>query len=219
MQRGTSCELCPCPLALCRCSSKPSQLSGMQACRSSPYRYTQSQGGGFLDGTGWANSPPSSLTMQPDTYCNLCLCPLALCPCYYKLSQRILSADFAASEVGTMERPVVASQPYQYPMPDLLSGTQLFYNAVAVSLPLPVPGFGEGDMISPIGLQGHLQPVLLPTNPTISGGGAEGQPPQPVVASPAQVSAANRRRINPSLRRFACGFCPQDFTAKHNLRS
>ena len=173
----------------------------------------------MLDGTGWANSPPSGLTMQPDTYCNLCLSPLASCPCYSKLSQRIPSADFVTSEIGTMERPVAASPPYQDLMPDLLSGTQSFYNAVAVDLPLPLPGFGEGDMNSPIGLRGHLQPLLLLTDPTITGVGAAGQPPQPVVASPAQVSASNRRRTNPSLRRFACGFCPQDFTAKHNLRS
>ena len=157
--------------------------------------------------------------MQTDTYCNLCLSPLALCPCYSNLSQRIQSADFATSEIGTMERQVAASPPYQYPMPDLLSGMQSFYNAVAGALPLPVPEFGQGDLISPIGRRGHLQPLLLPTDPTISGVGGAGQPPRPVVASPAQVSAANRRRTNPSLRRFACGLCQQDFTAKHNLRS
>ena len=177
------------------------------------------QGGVILDGTGWANSPPSSLTMQPDTYCNLYLSPLALYPCYSKLSQRIPSADFATSEIGTMERPVTSSPLYQHLMPDLLSGTQSFYNVVAIALPLPLPGFGEGEMISPIGLRGHLQPLVLPTDPTISGIGAAGQPPQPVVASPAQVSAANRRRTNPSPSRFACDLCPQDFTAKHNLQS
>ena len=84
-----------------------------------------------------------------------------------------------------MERQVAVAPPYQDLMPDLLSGTQSFYNAVAVALPLPVPEFGEGDMIRPIGLRGHLQPVLLPIDPTISGVGAAGQPPQPVVASPA----------------------------------
>ena len=157
--------------------------------------------------------------MRPDTYCNLCLSPLASCPGYSKLSQRIPSADFATCEVGTMKRPVVASPPYQHLLPDLLSGTQSFYNAVAVALPLPVPEFGEGDMIRPIGLRDHLQPVLLPIDPIISGVGAAGRPPQLVVASPAQISAANRRRTNPSPRRFACGLCPQDFTAKHNLRS
>ena len=160
----------------------------------------------FLDRRGWENSPPSSVTMQPDTYCNFCLSPLALCRCYSKLSQ-------------TMERPVVVSPPYQHLMADLLSGTQLFCNAVVVALPLSVPEFSEGDMISPTGLRAHLQPLLLPTDPTISGVGAAGQPPQPVVASPAQVSAANRRRTNRSPRRFACTLCPQDFTAKHNLRS
>ena len=218
MQRETSCELCLFPLALCQCYSKPSQLSGIQSSRSSPYRYNH-KAVFFLDGTGWEESPPPHLTMQPDTYCNLCLSSLALCPCYSKLSQRIPSPDFATSEIGTMERPVVASPPYQYFMPDLLSGTQSFYNAVVVALPLPVPEFGEGDMTSPIGLQGHLQPLLLPTDPTISGVGEAVRPPQPVVASPAQVSASNRRRTNPSPRRFACRFCPQDFTAKHNLRS
>ena len=167
----------------------------------------------------WANSPPSSLAMQPDTYCNLCFSPLELCPCYSKLPQRIPSADFATSEIEALEGPVVASPPYKHLMPDLLSGTQSFYNTVAVALPLPISDFGEGDMISPVGLRGHMQPLLLPTGPTVSGVGASGQPPQPVVASPAQISAANRRRTNPSPRRFACGLCPQDFTAKHNLRS
>ena len=166
--------------------------------------------------------------MQPDTYCSLCLSPLTLCPCYSKLSQRMSSADFATSEIGTMERPVVALPQYQHLlaihtpfhfMPDLLSGKQSLYNAVAVALPLPIPEFGEGDMINPIGLRGHWQPLLLPIDLTVSGAGAAGPPPQPVVASPALVSAAHRRRTNPSPRRFVCGFCPQDFTAKHNLQS
>jgi hypothetical protein len=70
--------------------------------------------------------------MQPDTYCNVCLSPLALCPCYSKLSQRMPPPDFAALEIGTSERPVVASPQYQHLlaihtpfhfMPDLLSGT------------------------------------------------------------------------------------------------
>ncbi|EDR00893.1 uncharacterized protein LACBIDRAFT_333751 [Laccaria bicolor S238N-H82] len=187
MQRGTSCELCLLPLTLCQCYYKPSQLS---------------------DGTGWAN------TMQLDTYCNLCLSPLPLCLCYSKLFQRAPPADV---EIGTMEQPVIASPPYEHLMSDLLSGTQSFYNAVAVTLPLLIPEFGEGDTISPIGLRGHSQPPLLPTDLTISGVGAAGQLPRPVVASPAHVDAANRRRTSP--RRFACGSCPQDFTAKHNLRS
>ena len=164
--------------------------------------------------------------MQPDTYCSLCLYPLTLCPCYSKLFQRMSSADFATSEIGTMERPVVALPQYQnllaihtpfHFMPDLLSGKESLYNAVAVALPLPIPEFGEGDMINPI-LRGHWQP-LLPTDVAVSSADAAGPPPQPVVASPAQVSAANRRRTNPSPRRFVCGFCPQDFTAKHNLHS
>ena len=166
--------------------------------------------------------------MQPDTYCNLCLSPLALCPCNSNLSQRMPSADFATSEIGTMERPVVASPQYQpllaihtpfQIMPDLLSGTQSLYNAMAVALPLPIQEFGEGETINPIGLRGQWQPILLPTDPTVFGVGAAGPPPQPVVASPAQVSAASRRRTNPSSRRFECGFCSRDFTAKHNLRS
>jgi len=165
--------------------------------------------------------------MQPETYCNLCLSPLALCPCYSKLSQIMPSAHFASSEIGTMERPVVASPQYQHLlanhtpfhfMADLLSGRQLLYNILALlALPLPIPEFGEGDMINTIGLPGQL-PVLS-TDPTVSGVGAAGPPPQPVVASPRQVSAANRRRTNPSPRRFVCSLCPQDFTAKHNLRS
>ena len=166
--------------------------------------------------------------MHPDTYCNLCLSPLALCPCYSGLFPRMPSADFATFEIGTMERPVVAMPQYQpllaihtpfHFMPDLLSGTHSLYNAVAVALPLPIPEFEEGDMINPIGLRGHWHPLLLPIDPTVSGVGAAGPPPQPVVASPALVSAAQRRRTNPSPRRFACGLCPQDFTARHNLQS
>jgi hypothetical protein len=162
-----------------------------------------------------------------DIYCNLCLSPLALCPCYSKLSQRMPSADFATPEIGATERPVLASSPqYQrllaihtpfYFMADLLSGTQLLYNVVALALPLPIPEFGEGDMINAIGLSG--QPHLLSTDPTVAGVGATGPPPQPVVASPSQVSAANRRRTNLSPRLFVCCLCPRDFTAKHNLRS
>ena len=207
MQRGTSCELCFFPLALCQCYYKRSQLSGMQSSRSSPYHYNH-KAVFFLDGTGWENSPASSLTMRrPDTYCNLCLSPLASCPGYSKLSQRIPSADFAISEVGTIKRPVVASPPYQHLLPDLLTGKQSFYNAVAVALPLPVPEFGEGDMTNPI-LRGQWWQPLLPTDVTVSSADAAGPPPQPVVASPAQVSAANRRRTNPSPRRFACSLCP-----------
>ncbi|KIK04881.1 hypothetical protein K443DRAFT_394658 [Laccaria amethystina LaAM-08-1] len=54
-----------------------------------------------------------SLAMQPDTYFNLRFSPLALCPCYSKLSQRMLFADFATPEIG-MGRAVVASPPYQH---------------------------------------------------------------------------------------------------------
>ena len=157
--------------------------------------------------------------MRPDTYCNLCLSPLASCPSYSKLSQRIPSADFATCEVGTMKRPVATSPPYQHLLPDLLSGTQSLYNTMAAAFPLPIQEFGEGETVNPIGLRGQWQPLPLPTDPTVFGFGAAGPPPQPVVASPAQVSAANRRRTNPSPRRFECGFCSRDFTAKHNLRS
>jgi hypothetical protein len=163
--------------------------------------------------------------MQPDTYCNVCLSPLALCPCYSKLSQRIPPPDFAALEIGTSERPVVASPQYQHLlaihtpfhfMPDLLSGTLSIFNAVDLALPLPIPEFGEDDMTNAIGLPG--QPPLLPS-PTVYRVGAARPPPQPVVTSPRQVSAANRRRTNPSPGRFVCGLCPRDFTAKHNLQS
>ncbi|KIJ98846.1 hypothetical protein K443DRAFT_103299 [Laccaria amethystina LaAM-08-1] len=115
--------------------------------------------------------------------------------------------DFAALEIGTSERPVVASPQYQHLlaihtpfhfMPDLLSE------------------FGEDDMTNAIGLPG--QPPLLPS-PTVYRVGAARPPPQPVVTSPRQVSAANRRRTNPSPGRFVCGLCPRDFTAKHNLQN
>ena len=164
--------------------------------------------------------------MQPETYCNLCLSPLASCPCYSQLFQRIPSVDFATFEIGTMEGPMVASPQYQHLlaihtpfnfMQDLPPGMHSLYNTVTVALPLTVPEFGEGDMINPI-LRGHWQP-LLPTDVAVSSADAAGPPPQPVVASPAQVSAANRRRTNPSPRRFACSLCPRDFTAKHNLQS
>jgi len=98
---------------------------------------------------------------------------------------------------------------------DQLPGTQSLYNAMAVALPSQVPEFGEGGMINPTG----GRPSMLPTDPTVSSVGAVGTPPRPVVASPAQVSAANRRRTNPSPGRFVCGLCPRDFTAKHNLQS
>jgi len=44
-------------------------------------------------------------------------------------------------------------------------------------------------------------------------------PPRAVVASPEQVSAANRRRTNAVPGRFVCNLCPQDFTTMHNLKS
>ena len=44
-------------------------------------------------------------------------------------------------------------------------------------------------------------------------------PPRVVVATLEQVSAANRRRTNAIPGRFVCKLCPQNFTAKHNLKS
>lgn len=44
-------------------------------------------------------------------------------------------------------------------------------------------------------------------------------PPRALVASPEQVAAANRRRKNTVPGRFVCNLCPQNFTAKHNLKN
>ena len=44
-------------------------------------------------------------------------------------------------------------------------------------------------------------------------------PPRVVVASPKQLSAANRRKKKQVSGRFVCNLCPQNFTAKHNLKS
>ena len=55
-------------------------------------------------------------------------------------------------------------------------------------------------------------------NPWVPEAGTE-LPPRAVVASPEQLSAANRRRANAVPGRFACNLCHQDFTAKHNLKS
>ncbi|KIJ98858.1 hypothetical protein K443DRAFT_680436 [Laccaria amethystina LaAM-08-1] len=45
------------------------------------------------------------------------------------------------------------------------------------------------------------------------------QRPRSMVASSRQLSAANRRRKKAVPGRFECDLCPQDFTAKHNLKS
>ena len=59
--------------------------------------------------------------------------------------------------------------------------------------------------------------VVLPMNSCVPQISTE--PPRVVVASPEQVSAANRRRTNAVPGRFVCNLCPQNFTAKHNLKS
>ena len=56
-------------------------------------------------------------------------------------------------------------------------------------------------------------------NPFVPEAGTELVPPRAVVASPELLFAANRRRANAVPGRFACNFCQQDFTAKHNLKS
>ncbi|KIK05371.1 hypothetical protein K443DRAFT_351942 [Laccaria amethystina LaAM-08-1] len=41
--------------------------------------------------------------------------------------------------------------------------------------------------------------------------------PRPIVASPGQIAASNKRRTNPTP--FACDLCPSRFTKKHNLQN
>ena len=60
--------------------------------------------------------------------------------------------------------------------------------------------------------------LIPPMNPWVPEGGAE-LPPRAVVASPEQISAANRRKSNAVPGRFVCNLCPQNFPAKHNLKS
>ena len=60
--------------------------------------------------------------------------------------------------------------------------------------------------------------LIPPMNPWVPEAGTE-LPPCVVVATPEQVSAANRRRTNAVPGRFACNLCRQNFTAKHNLKS
>jgi hypothetical protein len=60
--------------------------------------------------------------------------------------------------------------------------------------------------------------LILPMNPLAPEADTE-LSPRAVVASPEQVSAANRRRTNAVPGRFCCHLCPQNFTAKHNLKS
>ena len=60
--------------------------------------------------------------------------------------------------------------------------------------------------------------LIPPMNPWFPEVGTE-LSPRAVVASPEQLSAANRRRANAVPGQFACKFCHQDFTAKHNLKS
>ncbi|KIK04886.1 hypothetical protein K443DRAFT_645274, partial [Laccaria amethystina LaAM-08-1] len=72
--------------------------------------------------------------------------------------------------------------------------------------PPPQPVLPAGDVLIP------------PMNPWVPEASTE-LPPRIVVATLEQVSAANRRRTNAVPGRFVCHLCPQNFTAKHNLKN
>ena len=59
---------------------------------------------------------------------------------------------------------------------------------------------------------------IPPMNPLVPEASTE-LPPRVVVATQEQVAAANKRRTNAIPGRFVCKLCPQNFTAKHNLKS
>lgn len=92
-----------------------------------------------------------------------------------------------------------------------------------------LPGFSEGDIITTAdgaerqqwishngSILHNVGPVVPPRS--VLPAGTE-LPPRALVASPEQVAAANRRRKNTVPGRFVCNLCPQNFTAKHNLKN
>ena len=87
---------------------------------------------------------------------------------------------------------------------------------LAISWPVLVTQ--ESDTINPTGFS-REQPSMMPMNQGVHSEVGTEQQPRPMVASSRQVAAANKRRKNAVPGRFVCHLCPQDFTAKHNLKS
>ncbi|KIJ99417.1 hypothetical protein K443DRAFT_172262 [Laccaria amethystina LaAM-08-1] len=131
--------------------------------------------------------------MQPGT-CELCLFSLALCPCYSKPSQLSVFPQGAFIDSG--------GQAWISPADSIRSNVEIVDPPPRRVLPGDVLGIG----------------LIPPMNPLVAETDAE-LPARAVVASPEHVSAANRRRTNAVPGRFVCNLCPQDFTAKHNLKN
>ncbi|KIJ98853.1 hypothetical protein K443DRAFT_680431, partial [Laccaria amethystina LaAM-08-1] len=128
--------------------------------------------------------------MQPGTSRELCLFnPLALCLCYSKPSQPSVFPQGTLSLINSRGQAWMSSADF------------IRSNVGIVDLPLR-PFLPAGD---------------VPMNPLVPE--ADTEPPRAVVASPEQISASNRRRTNAVPGRFCCHLCPQNFTAKHNLKN
>ncbi|KIJ98848.1 hypothetical protein K443DRAFT_193868 [Laccaria amethystina LaAM-08-1] len=132
--------------------------------------------------------------MDSETICMLCFFPLAQCLCNFSLP----SQPPVFPEGNIISPPDAAGRQVWIPPAD-----SILPNVGPVEPPQPVL---PGDVLIP------------PVNPWIPEAGTE-LPLRAVVASLDQVSASNRRRTNGVAGRFACHLCPQNFTAKHNLKN
>ncbi|KIK04889.1 hypothetical protein K443DRAFT_92175 [Laccaria amethystina LaAM-08-1] len=132
--------------------------------------------------------------MQPETYCEQCFFPSALCSCY---SLPLQLPIFQEGGIFTFPN-AAGMQTWMAPTDSILPN-------IGPVKPPPEPVLACDVLIPPM-------------NPWVPEASTE-LPPRVVVATLEQVSAANRRRRTAVPGRFACHLCSQDFTAKHNLRN
>lgn len=132
-------------------------------------------------------------------FCELCFFSFALCSCSYS----DLPSQPPVFPEGDIITPLDAAgrQAWMLPTDSILPNVR-----VGPVEPPPRPVLPASDVLMP------------PMNPWVPEAGTE-LPPRAVVASPEQVSASNRRRTNAVPGRFVCDLCPQNFTAKHNLKN
>ncbi|KIJ98855.1 hypothetical protein K443DRAFT_103309 [Laccaria amethystina LaAM-08-1] len=135
--------------------------------------------------------------MESETFCKLCFFPLALCLCSYSLP----------SQLPVIPEGNIITPPDEAGRQAWMSPTDSIFPNVGPVEPPPRLSLTAGDLMG-----------IPPMNPWVPEANTE-IPPRAVVASPEQVSASNRRRTDALPGRFVCNLCPQDFTAKHNLKN
>ncbi|EDR06502.1 uncharacterized protein LACBIDRAFT_299955 [Laccaria bicolor S238N-H82] len=134
--------------------------------------------------------------MEFETFCNLCFLPSAICSCY---SLPFHLPAFPEGDIFTFPDPAERQA--------WMSPTESIPPDAGPVGPTPQPILPAWEALIP------------PMNLEVPEAGVTEPPPRVVVATLEQVSAANRRRRKAVPGRFVCEFCPQDFTAKHNLRN